>query len=314
MIETPIPNHLEYFQRNLYFCTMKITIDKDSGCCFGVVSAISSAEQFLDDNNTLYCLGDIVHNNMELERLAQKGLKYINYDEYCALKDTTVLIRAHGEPPSTYRTALLNNITLIDASCPVVLRLQSSIRKAWDLSCKTNSQVVIFGKKGHAEVVGLLGQTFNKALVVSNEEDVEMIDFSKPVHLFAQTTQSEETYSRIESKIAENMENHSPGFSSQLTVHNTICKLVANRAEQLKTFADAHDVLLFVSDPKSSNGKFLYDICRSANERSYFISSYKDVTPKMLIGASSLGICGATSTPMWLMQEISDCLKKDTGK
>jgi len=289
---------------------MKVTIDNGSGCCFGVVSAISSAEAVLCNNTPLYCLGDIVHNNKELERLSAKGLKYIDYSTYKTLRDTSVLIRAHGEPPETYKIALENNIQLIDASCPVVLKLQANIRKAYDESLQNNGQVVIFGKKGHAEVIGLLGQTFNKAIVVSDLDDLQHIDYSKPVYLFAQTTQSAETYQEIGKLISDAMQHCNPDKHHKPLIFQTICKLVEKRSTDIAAFAGNHDLILFVSDPKSSNGKYLFDICKNVNPNSSFISSVKDLTPEMLLNAGSVGICGATSTPRWLMQEIADSLSK----
>ncbi len=284
---------------------MQVTIDSGSGCCFGVVSAIDSAEAVLHKGNHLYCLGDIVHNNKELERLSSKGLEYIDYETYKNLRDTTVLIRAHGEPPLTYKIALDNNITLIDASCPVVLRLQANIRKSWDTLSPMGGQVVIFGRKGHAEVIGLLGQTFDNAIIVSDIDDLIQIDYNKPVHLFAQTTQNEQAYAEIALRIKERMESETLEFR----VHQTICRLVANRATELGVFALKHDIILFVSDPKSSNGKYLFNICKNHNPRSYFISSKEDIIDDMLTNAKSAGICGATSTPLWLMKEIAESIQ-----
>ncbi len=284
---------------------MKITVDQGSGCCFGVVSAIGSAEAFLEKEQKLYCLGDILHNNEELERLSKKGLIYIDYSTYRQLNNTTVLIRAHGEPPETYKIALTNNIQLIDASCPVVLKLQASIRNAYDQTLKNGGQVVIFGKKGHAEVIGLLGQTFNNAIVVSDPSDLDEIDYSVPVYLFAQTTQNAETYTQIGQMITRRMEQSKPGENHLPVIHNTICRLVSKRSDDIAEFSRQHDVILFVSDPKSSNGKYLFEICKSNNRHSFFISSHKDIHPGMLNNTRSIGICGATSTPRWLMQKIA---------
>lgn len=288
---------------------MIITIDKGSGFCFGVVSAIGVAEAELDAGRSLYCLGDIVHNNMELERLRKKGLQFIDHSTFKTLHSTTVFIRAHGEPPSTYQTALENDITLIDASCPVVLKLQASIRKACEKNISTNGQLVIFGKKGHAEVVGLLGQTLGTAIVVSSESDLDEIDYTFPVVLFAQTTQNKEAFQSL----AENIRNRFVFAGKNpdifLDVRNTICRLVANRAEELSGFAKLHDIVLFVSDPKSSNGKYLYSICKQANSNSHFICSTQDIDFNWFKKAKHVGVCGATSTPYWLMQEIADFLK-----
>lgn len=290
---------------------MKITIDQGSGCCFGVVSAIGFAETILESHKPLFCLGDIVHNDQELERLREKGLVYIDYATYLNLRNTTVLIRAHGEPPKTYKIALENNIRLIDASCPVVLRLQASIRKAYDESLNNNGQVVIFGKKGHAEVIGLLGQTFDKAIVISEQEDLKAIDFSRPVYLFAQTTQNAHEYYRIGQLITEAMQQCRDDVNHKPVIFHTICKLVEKRSSEIENFARKHDLILFVSDPKSSNGKYLFEICRKNNPNSYFISSVKDITDNMLKNVQNVGICGATSTPLWLMHEISDFLKNE---
>jgi 4-hydroxy-3-methylbut-2-en-1-yl diphosphate reductase len=287
---------------------MKIFIDQGSGCCFGVVSAIDSAEELLKKHNPLYCLGDIVHNNKELERLSNKGLTYINYETFRSLKNTAVLIRAHGEPPSTYQTALDNNISLIDASCPVVLRLQANIRKAYDYCKENGGQIVIFGKEGHAEVIGLRGQTFDQAIIVSNMNDLQKIDYQSDVWLFAQTTQDASAYSLIGQKIMEHQQVANPLQPAKLFSHNTICRLVANRADELTVFSQSHDVILFVSDPKSSNGKYLFDICKKHNNNSFFISSFEDIDISHLKDAASIGICGATSTPRWLMQDISNKL------
>lgn len=289
---------------------MKITIDQGSGCCFGVVSAISSAEVFLEEEHQLFCLGDILHNNEELERLRKKGLTYIDYNTYKQLNNTTVLIRAHGEPPETYQIALKNNISLIDASCPVVLKLQASIRKAYDESLSNNGQVVIYGKKGHAEVIGLLGQTFNNAVVVSELADLDEIDYTKPLHLFAQTTQNADTYAQIGEIITQRMNKANPLDCIKPEIHNTICRLVSRRSDDIAAFASLHDVILFVSDPKSSNGKYLFEICKRNNPKSFFISSIRDIQPETLNNAESVGICGATSTPRWLMQKIASEISK----
>jgi 4-hydroxy-3-methylbut-2-en-1-yl diphosphate reductase len=287
---------------------MKITINKGSGCCFGVVSAIGSAEAFLETNEKLYCLGDIVHNNEELIRLNKKGLIFIDHEIFKTLQNTTVLIRAHGEPPETYQIALQNNIQLIDASCPVVLKLQANIRKAYDETLKGGGQVVIFGKKGHAEVIGLLGQTYNKAIVVSDQNDLINIDYSKPVHLFAQTTQNTDAFKQISEIITARMQEVSGHQKSVPVIHNTICKLVGKRAEDIAIFARQHDIILFVSDLKSSNGKYLFDICKIHNVNSYFISSEEDIRSEIIQNAEKIGICGATSTPEWLLNKIADAI------
>ncbi len=289
---------------------MKITIDSESGCCFGLVSAIGAAEAYLEQNDSLYCLGDILHNNEELERLKKKGLIYIDYETYKKHHNTTVLIRAHGEPPGTYKIALQNNITLIDASCPVVLRLQENIRKAYDYSLQYGGKVVIYGKKNHAEVIGLLGQTYNNAHVVSDLEDLDGIDYTNPVYLFAQTTQSEQNYREIIGIITRRMKESTGNQQAKPEIYNTVCKLVSNRAENIAGFARKHDKVLFVSDKKSSNGKYLFEICKRNNECSLFISSIDEISPGLFDNTESVGICGATSTPHWLMKKIADKIEE----
>ena len=275
---------------------MKVEIDEHSGFCFGVVNAIQKAEQELE-NGKLYCVGDIVHNNLEIERLKSKGLQTINHDEFVALTDCRVLFRAHGEPPISYEIAHKNRIEVIDASCPVVLNLQKRIRRAYEEIRDESGQIVIYGKRGHAEVIGLVGQTAGRALVIEKEEDIQQIDFSRPVVLFSQTTKSLEGFH----KIAEQLKKRG---GNRVKVHDTICRKVANRIPQLSEFAALHDVILFVSSEKSSNGKQLFTVCREVNPRSYFIQGEMDITPNMLEGAESVGISGATSTPRWVMEEI----------
>lgn len=286
---------------------MKVNIDKSSGFCFGVVSAIRAAENELENKGELFCLGDIVHNTEEMNRLNEKGLKYINYDTFNSLTNVSVLIRAHGEPPQTYKTALLNNITLIDASCPVVLKLQANIRKSWLSLKQNNGQLVICGKHNHAEVIGLLGQTNNEAIVISDTNEIDKIDFSRPIEIFAQTTYSVETFNEIVNIIKANtLQNENKEI--YVNSHNTTCGAVSNRVSQLKKFSEENDVVIFVSDKKSSNGKFLYNICLNSNPNSFFISKISELNPNWTINANSVGICGATSTPLWLMKEVEDFL------
>jgi len=276
---------------------MKVEIDNNSGFCFGVVYAIEMAEDYLDEVGTLFCLGDIVHNDKEVQRLEEKGLKIIDHADLKELRDTTVLIRAHGEPPETYRIALENNIELIDASCPVVLKLQNRVRNAYE----EDSQIVIYGKPGHAEVNGLIGQTHQEAIIVTKEEDLDKIDFSRPISLFSQTTKSTEGFYKIKSLI----EARANGFKA----NDTICRQVSNRDPQLRIFSTQYDVVIFVSGKKSSNGKVLYEVCKSINPRSYFISDLKEIEPFWFENCQSVGICGATSTPMWLMEEVADAIR-----
>ncbi len=275
---------------------MKVEIDEHSGFCFGVVNAIRKAEQELK-KGTLYCIGDIVHNSLEVERLEVMGLQTIEHDEFAKLKNCRVLFRAHGEPPMSYRTACENNIEIIDASCPVVLNLQERIRKSYEQTRKEGGQIVIYGKRGHAEVVGLVGQTNGEALVVEKESDVKQIDFSRKVILFSQTTKSLEGFQKIADLLKEN-------GGSLVIVHDTICRKVANRIPQLRDFAERHDVVIFVSGQKSSNGKQLFAVCQETNPRSYFVQSAEDLRPEMIAGAETVGISGATSTPRWIMEDI----------
>ena len=289
---------------------MKITIDSNSGFCFGVVYAIQKAEEELDRSGKLYCLGDIVHNNKEVERLNAKGLKVIDHETLKSLYDCKVLIRAHGEPPETYEIALKNNIELIDASCPVVLKLQNRVRTSFDSIEDEDGQIVIYGEPGHAEVNGLIGQTLGKAIIVKDEEDLIKIDFSKPVTLFSQTTKSSSGFLKMKNLIEERshkqMENE---VTDEFLVSNdTICRQVSNREPHLKKFSENHDVILFVSGKKSSNGKALFEVCKSINPNSYFISDEDEIDKKWLKKDDTIGICGATSTPMWLMEKVAERL------
>lgn len=290
---------------------MRVTIDPQSGFCFGVVYAIQMAEEELATSGKLYCLGDIVHNNMEVERLRGKGLSIINHEQLKGLRDCKVLIRAHGEPPETYQTALDNNIELIDASCPVVLKLQNRVRASYDDVVSNGGQVVIYGEVGHAEVNGLLGQTEGTALVVRDESDLDTVDFSKPVYFFSQTTKSTSGFEHMKSLI----ETRSRAAVEEevrdeyLTANDTICRQVSNRVPQLTRFSADHDVILFVSGKKSSNGKALFEVCQSRNPRTYFISDTDEIRAEWFEGDESVGICGATSTPMWLMEKAAEWLK-----
>ncbi len=289
---------------------MNITIDSESGFCFGVVFAIQMAEAELDESGSLYCLGDIVHNNMEVERLAKKGLKIINHNQLKELRDCKVLIRAHGEPPETYQIAIKNNIELIDASCPVVLKLQNRVRTSFEDIEARNGQIVIYGETGHAEVNGLVGQTRGKAIIITGEHDLHKIDFSRPVYLFSQTTKSTEGFQRIRNVIEEQVIKMKGQLETEDFISNdTICRQVSNREPQLQKFATQHDVIIFVSGKKSSNGKALYGVCKSVNPQTYFVSEVSDIQSDWLTSANSVGICGATSTPMWLMEDVAAYLK-----
>lgn len=287
---------------------MNITIDKNSGFCVGVINAIQTAENYLKNHRNLYCLGDIVHNNEEVSRLASMGLIVISHDYFQKLHDATVLIRAHGEPPETYRLAEENNITLIDATCSVVLRLQKKIRETYLKMCSQSGQILIYGKRGHAEVIGLLGQTEQQGIVLSSWEDVDRIDFTKPAALFSQTTQSLQDYDSLIDEIRNRYQL--AGDESYFEYYDTICKSVANRAKQIVDFARQFDRVFFVSGEKSSNGLYLYSICKKSNPNTYFISRLEQLQQFPFSKEDKIGICGATSTPMWLMRNVADELLK----
>ena len=289
---------------------MKVEIDKNSGYCFGVEFAIQMAEDEMQNNSRLYCLGDIVHNDMEVRRLKEKGLTIITREDLQDLRDCKVLIRAHGEPPETYKIAMENNIELIDASCPVVLKLQNRVRNSFEKMSSENGQIVIYGKEGHAEVIGLSGQTRQSAIVVMNEEDLDKIDFTRPVSLFSQTTKSTKGFYHIKALIEERLKaaNENPD-TIEFDANDSICRQVSNREPQLMKFSKEHDVILFVSSKKSSNGRALYDVCRTTNPRSYFIGDADEISIDWFNPNDSVGICGATSTPMWLMEKVRDHVK-----
>lgn len=284
---------------------MRVEIDKRSGFCFGVIKAIKSAESELKSNDQLYCLGDIVHNGMEVERLEKIGLKSVSREEYYQLKNCRVLIRAHGEPPETYEYAKKNNIELIDATCPVVLTLQEKVKSSYENIREKNGQIVIYGKKGHAEVIGLDGQINNTAIVLESIDDLNQIDFSRPVSLYSQTTKRVEDFYRIADTVKMSMK---PGVSVE--IKDSICRQVSNRVPHLKNFVLNFDMILFVAGHKSSNGKYLYTICKEENDNTYHISRPSEIDAKWFEGAESVGICGATSTPNWLMQEVADWVKE----
>jgi 4-hydroxy-3-methylbut-2-en-1-yl diphosphate reductase len=284
---------------------MTITIDKNSGYCFGVEFAIQMAEDEMEQVPELYCLGDIVHNSMEVQRLYQKGLRIIDREELKQLRDCKVLIRAHGEPPETYQLALENNLELIDASCPVVLKLQNRVKHAYDDMTKQHGQIVIYGQQGHAEVIGIAGQTQDQAIIVTSEADLDKIDFNRPVTLFSQTTKSTKGFYHLKALMGERI-LQAQGSLDNFDANDSICRQVSNREPQLTRFAAEHDLIVFVSGKKSSNGKALYSVCQQVNARSYFVESEKELELAWFQGVSSVGICGATSTPMWLMQQVAD--------
>ena len=280
---------------------LDIEIDKKSGFCFGVVKAINKAEEELAKGETLYCLGDIVHNGQEISRLENLGLKTIDHKQFANLKDAKVMLRAHGEPPLTYQIAKENNITLIDASCPVVLKLQSRIKNAFESDTSGDNQIVIYGEIGHAEVNGLLGQTDNKAVVIEDESDLNKIDFSKKIRLFSQTTKSLDGFNKLVKNVSEKT-----GNEKNFEYSDTICRQVANRIPNITTFAQQKDIIIFVSGKKSSNGKVLYEHSKKINENTFMISSAEEVFDLNLDLTKCIGICGATSTPKWLMEEVAE--------
>lgn len=281
-----------------------IEIDKESGFCFGVTTAIRKAEEELSKGTPLYCLGDIVHNGQECERLKAMGLVTVNHEEYAKLKNVKVLLRAHGEPPETYRIAAENNIEIIDATCPVVLRLQKRIKQEYtSKESGREKQIVIYGKNGHAEVLGLVGQTNGEAIVIEKIEEVNKIDLNKDVRLYSQTTKSLDEFRQIVSYIEENI---NPSASFQY--FDTICRQVANRMPNIRKFAASHDVILFVCGQKSSNGKILYHECREVNPRTYQVDKPEDIDKCWFENAKSIGICGATSTPKWLMDKCKNAI------
>lgn len=289
---------------------MEVSIDKNSGYCFGVEFAIKMAEDEMQDADKLYCLGDIVHNDMEVQRLGKKGLQVITREELRNLRDCKVLIRAHGEPPETYKTAIENNIELIDASCPVVLKLQHRVKGAFDKMEKEEGQIVIYGKKGHAEVIGLTGQTMEKAIVVMEDEDLEQIDFSRPVTLFSQTTKSTKGFYELKEKIEARIREAKGSIEAvDFNANDSICRQVSNREPQLQRFAAENDVIIFVSGKKSSNGRALYGVCKKENERSYFVENEQEIDTSWFNSGDKVGICGATSTPMWLMEQVRDYIR-----
>lgn len=278
---------------------MQIEIDSGSGFCFGVTTAIRKAEEELAGGKTLYCLGDIVHNGMECERLRRMGLITINHDEMSRLEGVKVLLRAHGEPPETYALAQRNKIEIIDATCPVVLQLQRRIKQKFDSN--PDAQIVIFGKPGHAEVLGLVGQTNGRAIVVANLDDVKALDFNRDIYLYSQTTKSLDEFHRIIDYIQEHISPEAT-FKS----FDTICRQVANRMPNVSAFARRHDLILFVCGRKSSNGRVLFNECKSVNPNSQLIEGPEEIDPSWLEGVETVGICGATSTPKWLMEQCRD--------
>lgn len=286
----------------------KVEIDKGSGFCFGVTTAISKAEEELAKGETLYCLGDIVHNGQECERLEQLGLISIDHQQFSELKNAKVLLRAHGDPPSTYRLAEENHITLIDATCPVVLRLQKRIKQEFDTANAEGreKQIVIFGKNGHAEVLGLVGQTNGTAIVIENLDEARSLDFSKDIFLYSQTTKSLDEFRQIVTYIQEHI-----APDATFKYYDTICRQVANRMPDIQDFAASHELIFFVCGHKSSNGKILFQECKKVNPNSYQIDGPEEIDRSLLEGVKSIGICGATSTPKWLMEACQKAIMEE---
>ncbi len=276
---------------------LQVTIDKDSGFCFGVVYAIDMAEEILDEEGYLYCLGDIVHNDEEVARLKAKGLRIISHDDLQTLQDEKVLIRAHGEAPETYRIALENNITLIDASCPVVLKLQNRIKTSHD----DEEKILIFGKHGHAEVIGLQGQTNNEAIVFQDIDELDNVELPAKFTLYSQTTKSVDRFYQIKDELLRR------GY--EVKANDTICRQVSNRYEDLGNFAEQYDKIIFVSGKKSSNGKVLFEVCKQVNPETHFISDPAELESSLFADNETVGICGATSTPMWLMKKVKETIE-----
>lgn len=284
------------FGKNKGMLNLKVTIDQESGFCFGVVYAIEMAEEILEEQGYLYCLGDIVHNDEEVERLKDKGLKIINHDDLKNIHKERVLIRAHGEPPETYKIALENNIILMDASCPVVLKLQNRVKNSYD----DQEKIFIYGKHGHAEVIALQGQTDNEAIVFQDIAELDEVDLPQSFTLYSQTTKSTDKFYAIKAELI------SRGYN--VKANDTICRQVSNRDEELRSFVKNYDKIVFVSGRKSSNGKILYDVCRQNNLNTYFVSAPDELSPTMFEPEDRVGICGATSTPMWLMEKVKNIL------
>ncbi|MEZ3550670.1 MAG: 4-hydroxy-3-methylbut-2-enyl diphosphate reductase [Muribaculaceae bacterium] len=291
-----------------------VEIDVNSGFCFGVVTAINKAEEELAKTGHLYCLGDIVHNAGEVERLKEKGLKTITHSDLERLHNVKILLRAHGEPPKTYETASENNVTVIDATCPVVLQLQRRIKKAYNEGLEqerlggSKPLIVIYGKNGHAEVNGLVGQTNGEAVVIQDLEGISGLDLDRDILLYSQTTKSLEGFREIVKEIKRLK------TKGKFEYFDTICRQVANRMEKMREFAASHEVVVFVSGAKSSNGKVLFEKCREVNPRTYLITDETELRPEWTSGYEKIGICGATSTPLWMMERVAEKIKQEDGR
>lgn len=283
---------------------MRVVIDDKSGFCFGVVKAIQKAESVLESNRETCSLGDIVHNRVEVSRLESLGLRTVSHGDLQSIAGRTLIIRAHGEPPATYKMAQELGIELVDATCPVVAHLQKTVIKAWNEMKEVGGQVVILGKRGHAEVVGLTGQVNEDAIVVESVDDLQHVDFNRPIYLLSQTTQSLELFEAVKEEI------FARAVTDKIIINDTICRQVSNRNPHLREFAAGFDIVIFVSGHKSSNGKALYEVCRSANERSYKVEDSSELRREWFEGVENVGICGATSTPKWLMEQIAENIKQ----
>lgn len=288
---------------------LKIEIDNKSGFCHGVVRAIGEAEKYIDKGETLKSLGSIVHNSSELDRLSNKGLSVIGKEDLEQMKGGSVLFRAHGEPPESYEIAARNNVKIIDCTCPVVLKLQSRVRDSYNKLKSEGGAIAIFGKKGHAEVNGLAGQIGGDVTIIEKIEDIEKLDFKKPINIFSQTTKDRDEYSNVCAKIKERIEE-SAGPIDKFKAFNTICGQVSGRQPHLKEFSVNHSVIIFVAGSESSNGKVLYELCKSINPRSYKVERPSEISPEWFCNGDSVGICGATSTPRWQLEEVSDYISK----
>jgi 4-hydroxy-3-methylbut-2-en-1-yl diphosphate reductase len=290
---------------------MKVDIEPGSGFCFGVENAVRIAEEALRAGEKVFCLGEIVHNDLEVDRLKDLGLVTVSHEDFAQLRDSKVLIRAHGEPPPTYETARKNNITIIEATCPIVHSLHEKIKLVLLSAREQDGQIVIFGKEGHAEVIGLLGAAGEKGILITGLHDLDRIDYSRRIWLFAQTTKHKAEYDLIIESIRKNLDKINPSHPDNfLKVYNSICGQVSGREPKLKIFARQHDVIIFVSGKNSSNGRMLYEVCLNENDRSYFISHPEEIKPEWFVNAGSAGICGATSTPRWLIHKVAEAIGK----
>ena len=288
---------------------MQVEVDSGSGFCFGVVNAIKKAEEILTPGEPLFCLGEIVHNGEEVSRLHDKGLVTVDHARIASLKGSRLLLRAHGEPPETYRLAAESGVMVVDATCPIVAKLQQRVAQAYADMRQVGGRVVIYGKKGHPEVTGLVGNAGGEAVVVEKMADVALLDCSKPMVLLSQTTMDGEDFKNLGEAIKQRMEELSVGSSVHLRIINSICGSVSNRKPKLAEFAGKHDLVVFVAGKKSSNGKVLFDVCKQANPNTIFIESAAEVETSMFEGVNTVGVCGATSTPLWLMEAVAEKIR-----